>query len=77
MNNKNKMLHLVLSDEKLSFFYEYNSDEYTTIENALNSENPIVVTVAKIIEGIDGNPDKGVYKETYNEIINYLNQNIL
>jgi hypothetical protein len=77
MNNKDKMLKLVLSDVKLSTFYEYNTDDYATIAIALKSENTIVVTVAKIIDGIELNSDKANYKEIYNEIINYLNQNIL
>jgi hypothetical protein len=77
MNNQDKMLRLVLSDEKLSSFYEYNETEFLSIDDALSSENPIVVAVARIINGIAGNSDKGTYKETYNEIINYLNQNIL
>ncbi len=77
MNNKDKMLQLVLSDSKLSSLYEYNAEEFTTIEDAMNSENPIVVAVAKIIQGISGSTDKGVFKETYNEVINYLNRNIL
>lgn len=78
MNNKDKMLQLVLSDEKLISAYDYKIEEFLTTKDALNSENPIVVTVAKIIHGIERNStDKGAFKETYNEIINYLNQNIL
>jgi hypothetical protein len=77
MNNKNKMLQLVLSEGKLSSFYGYNPEEFTTIESALDSENAIVVAVAKIIDGIARSSDKGNFKETYNEIINYLNQNVL
>jgi hypothetical protein len=77
MNNKDKMLQLVLSDEKLRSFYEYNVEEFTTIKIALDSENSIVVAVAKIIDGIARNSDKGSFKETYNEVINYLNKNIL
>lgn len=77
MNNKEKMLQLVLSDEKLRSFYEYNVEEFTTIKIALDSENPIVVAVAKIIDGIGRDSDKGSFKETYNEVINYLNKNIL
>jgi hypothetical protein len=77
MNNKDKMLRLVLSDEKLSSFYEFSSDDFPTVEDALNSENPIIVVVARIIEGVAGSSDRGDFKETYNEVINYLNQNIL
>lgn len=77
MTNKEKMLQLVLSDTKLSSFYEYNPDQFSTIEEALNSDNPIIVAVAKIIEGVARNSDKSGFKETYNEVVNYLNQNLL
>ena len=71
------MLQLVLADNKLSLFYEYDAEEFSTIDDALNSENPIVVAVATIIEGVAGISDRGVFKETYNEVIDYLNQNLL
>ena len=77
MNNNNKMLQLVLSDNKLSSFYEFNPADFPTIEDALNSENPIVVAIAKIITGVGGNSNNVIFKETYNEVVNYLNQNIL
>lgn len=77
MTNEDKMLQLVLSDDKLSNFYEFDPLEFSSIEDALNSENPIIVTVAKIIQGVARNSDKGTHKELYNEVINYLNQNIL
>lgn len=77
MTNEDKMLQLVLSDEKLSSFYEFDPAEFSSMEDALSSENPIIVTVAKIIQGVGGNSDKGTYKEIYIELINYLNQNIL
>lgn len=77
MTNQDKMLQLVLSDEKLKSSFEYNAEEYRTLKDALNSENSIVVAVAKIIQGVGKDSDKGVFKETYNEVVNYLNQNIL
>lgn len=77
MNNNDKMLKLVLSDKNLSTFYDFIPQEYPTIEEALNSENPIVVSVAKIIDSVNGSSDKGIFKETYNDVVNYLNQNIL
>lgn len=70
------MLQLVLSDEKLTTFYNYDASEYPTISSALKSSNPIVVCVAKIIDNVSKNSDKGNYKEVYNEIFQYLNQNI-
>jgi hypothetical protein len=77
MNNKDKMLHLVLSDQKLRSSYEYSLDDLQTIQDALKSENPVVVVVAKIILEIGENSDKVVFKEIYNEVVNYLNKNIL
>ena len=77
MSNEDKMLRLVLSDNNLSSFYDYNSDDFPTIKDALQSDNPIVVAVAKIINGICGNSEKSIYKEVYNEVFNYLNQNML
>lgn len=77
MNNKDKMLQLVLSDEKLSTLYEFNADDFPSIKHALNSDNPIVVVVAKIIQGVNGSPSKSSFKEVYNELVNYLNNNLL
>ena len=77
MSNKDKMLQLVLSDSNLSSFYEYNFDDFQTIKDALESDIPVVVAVAKIIRGIKGNSEKSIQKEVYNEVFNYLNQNML
>lgn len=77
MTNEDKMLQLVLSDSKLISFYEYNPEEFQTIKDALDADNPVVVAVAKIIIGVAGNTDKNTQKEVYNEVFNYLNQNIL
>jgi tellurite resistance protein len=77
MKNKDKMLQLVLSDEKLSSFFEYKKEEFQSIEESLNSEIPIVVTVAKIIQDVSRNSSKSSYKEIYNELVNYLNGSIL
>lgn len=77
MSNKDKMLQLVLSDNNLCSSYEYNPDEYPTIEYALKADNPVVVAVAKIIRGVDSKLDKGIHREVYTEIFNYLNNNLL
>ena len=77
MSNEDKMLQLVLSDNNLSSFYEYNPDDFSTIESALRAENPIVVAIAKIISGVNGNSEKSIQKEVYNEVFNYLNRNML
>lgn len=77
MNNEDKMLRLVLSDNNLSSFYEYNAEDYQSVSDALQSDNTVVVAVAKIIRGIAGNSDKGSQKSVYQEVFNYLNQNLL
>ena len=68
------MLQTVLSDLKLSEYGEYNPVDYDTIEDALKSENAIVVAVAKIIQGIQRNSSE---KEIYNEVSNYLKSNLV
>ena len=73
MNNKDKMLQLVLSCENLSSIYQFNSEEYPTIDDALYSDNIAVVSVAKIINGIS---DKRSFTSTYNDVRRYLNKNV-
>jgi hypothetical protein len=77
MTNDDKMLQLVLSDSNLSSFYEFNPNHFPTIGDALQSDNPVVVAVAKIITSVRGSCDKGHQKEAYYEVFNYLNQNII
>jgi len=77
MSNEDKMLQLVLSDNNLSSFYEYNAEDYQSVSDALQSDNPVVVAVAKIIRGIAENSDRSVQKSVYQEVFNYLNQNLL
>jgi hypothetical protein len=77
MSNEDKMLQLVLSDSNLGSFYKYDSNDFQTIEDALDSDNPIIVSVAKIIRGVNENSNKSNQKEIYNEVFNYLNNNVL
>lgn len=77
MSNEDKMLQLVLSDSTLSSFYEYSPEDFQTIKDALESEIPVVVAVAKIIRGINGSSDKSIQKEIYNEVFNFLYNNML
>ena len=77
MSNEDKMLQLVLSDNNLSSFYEYNAENYQSVSDALQSDHTVVVAVAKIIRGIAENSDKGMQKPVYQEVFNYLNQNLL
>jgi len=77
MSNEDKMLKLVLSDNNLSSFYEYNAEDYQSVSDALQSDNTVVVAVAKIIRGVAEDSDKGIQKSVYQEVFNYLNQNLL
>lgn len=72
-SNSDKILQSVLSDSKLIEQIGYNPLDYTTISDALNSDNVIICTIAKIIDKIE---QKATKQEIYNEISNYLKNNI-
>lgn len=72
--NSDRMLQTVLSDEKLIAYGEYNIADYETIDQALTADNQVVVAVAKIINGLRRNSSEN---EIYNEVSNYLKNNIL
>ena len=73
LTNNGRMLQIVLSDEKLITYGEYNAADYEAIDQALNADNPIVVAVAKIINGLRRNSSEN---EIYNEVSNYLKNKI-
>lgn len=73
LTNGDKVLQAVLSDQKLCEFADYNVADFETISEALDSDNPIVCAIAKII---DGNERNLTEREIYNEISNYLKQTI-
>jgi len=73
LTNGDKILQAVLSDQRLCEYAEYNAADFETISDALDSDNPIVCAVAKII---DGNERNLTEREFYNEVSNYLKQNI-
>ncbi len=77
MTQKDKMLQMVLDDPKLRETYDYDSDEYESINDALNSGNAIVVAVAKIIKELNGSDDPTERKRVYKTIFTYLNNNLL
>ena len=77
MTQKDKMLQMVLDDPKLRETYDYDSDEYESINDALNSGNAIVVAVAKIIKELNGSDDPSEQKRVYKTVFTYLNNNLL
>lgn len=77
MTNKERMLHMVLDDTKLQELYDYNQSEYEDLYTALNSDNVVVASVARIIKELDGSTDESVQKKVYMTVFNYINENLI
>lgn len=77
MTNKERMLHMVLDDQKLQELYGYNKSEYEDLRTALYSDNVVVAAVAKIIKGLDGSTDESDQKKVYMTVFNYINDNYI
>ena len=77
MTNKERMLHMVLDDTKLLELYGYDQSEYEDLYTALNSDNVVVASVARIIKELDGSTDESVQKKVYKTIFSYINDNLL
>lgn len=77
MTNKERMLHMVLDDTKLQELYDYDQSEYEDLYTALNSDNVVVASVARIIKDLDGSTDESVQKKVYKTIFSYINDNLL
>lgn len=77
MTNKERMLHMVLDDTKLQELYDYDQSEYEDLYTALNSDNVVVASVARIIKELDGSTDESVQKKVYKTIFSYINENLL
>ncbi|WP_028903767.1 hypothetical protein [Prevotella sp. P6B4] len=77
MNNKERMLHMVLDDPKLQELYDYDKSEYEDMYQALNSENVIVAAVARIIKELNGSTDESIQKKVYMTVFNYINENYI
>ena len=77
MTNKERMLHMVLDDKKLQELYDYDETEYEDMYTAINSENVVVASVAKIIKQLDGSTDESDQKKVYMTVFNYINENLI
>ena len=77
MTNKERMLHMVLDDTKLQELYDYDQSEYEDLYTALNSDNVVVASVARIIKELDGSTDESVQKKVYITVFNYINENLI
>lgn len=77
MTNKERMLHMVLDDKKLKEMYEYDESEYEDLYTAINSENVVVASVARIIKELNGSTEESDQKKVYMTVFNYINENFL
>lgn len=77
MTNKERMLHMVLDNGKLQDEYKYDESDYEDLYSALNSDNVVVATVARIIKDLDGSDEESVQKKVYKTIVQYLNSNLI
>ena len=77
MTNKERMLQMVLDDQKLQELYDYDKSEYEDLYTAINSENVVVAAVARIIKELDGSTDESVQKKVYMTVFNYINENYI
>lgn len=77
MTNKERMLHMVLDDKKLQELYDYDETEYEDMYAAMNSENIVVASVARIIKQLDGSTDESDQKKVYMTVFNYINENFI
>ena len=77
MNNKERMLEMVLDDPKLQELYDYDKSDYEDMYQAINSDNVVVVAVAKIIKELDGSTDESIQKKVYMTVFNYIKDNYL
>lgn len=77
MTDKERMLHMVLDDTKLQELYDYDQSEYEDLYTALNSDNVVVASVARIIKELDGSTDESILKKVYKTIFSYINENLL
>ncbi len=77
MTNQDRMLHMVLDDTKLQELYDYDQSEYEDLYTALNSDNVVVASVARIIKELDDSTDESVQKKVYKTIFSYINDNLL
>ena len=77
MTNKERMLQMVLDDQKLQELYDYDKSEYEDLYTAINSDNVVVAAVARIIKELDGSTDESNQKKVYMTVFNYINENYI
>lgn len=77
MTNKERMLQMVLDDQKLQELYDYSQEDYEDMYSAINSDNVVVAAVARIIKNLNGSTDESDQKKVYMTVFNYINDNFI
>lgn len=67
------MLQAVLINPQLMEFGKYIAADFSTLSQALVSDNYVINAVARIIKGLD---DKSSQNEIWREVNNYLKENV-
>lgn len=73
ITNSDKMLQAVLINPQLMEFGKYTVADFSTLSQALVSDNYVINAVARIIKGLD---DKSSQNEIWREVNNYLKENV-
>lgn len=78
MTQKDRMLQMVLNNEQLMKQYDYTFEQLKELDlqEALRSDNAIIVCVARIIRELDGSMDSSKQKEVYKKVFTHLNNNL-
>lgn len=77
MTQKDRMLQMVLRDQRLQEKYGYDLTEIEGMDDALHSDNAVVSAVAKIIRELNGSDDPGEQKRVYKTVFAHLNNTLL
>ncbi len=69
---------MVLNNEQLMKQYDYTIEQLNELDlqEALRSDNAIIVSVARIIRELDGSMDSSKQKEVYKKVFTHLNNNL-
>ncbi len=73
ISNCDKMLQAVLMNPQLMDYGKYTCADFSTLTQALVSDNYVINAVARIIKGLD---DKSSVNEIWREVNNYLKENV-
>lgn len=73
ITNSDKMLQAVLINPQLMEFGKYTIADFSTLSQALVSDNYVINAVARIIKGLD---EKSSQNEIWREVNNYLKENV-